>query len=74
MPGAPEERDPLSVYLVVARQLGEKDGGLGYEVTVDQGEDGKRGDDDGESLPVDEGSQQVDGDQTQTSESCLNLQ
>ena len=45
VPGALQEpavvqRAPLTVYLGVARQLGEKDGGLWYEVAVDQGEDG----------------------------------
>ena len=73
MPGAGPGVPP-PVYLGVASQLREEYRRLWDEVTVDQGEDGKRGDDDGESLPVDEGSKQVDGDQTQTSESCLNLQ
>ena len=79
MPGALEEaavveRGPLSVYLGVARQLGEKDGGLRYEVAVDQGEYGEGGDSDGQGLPVYEGPQQVDSYQAQTSEGGLYLE
>ena len=72
MPGV--ERPPLPVYLGVARQLGEKDRGLRDEVTVDEGEDGEGRHDDGQSLPVYEGTQQVDGDQTKTSEGRLYLE
>ena len=62
MPGALEEaavveRRPLTVYLGVASQLGEKDGRLRYEVTVDQGEYGEGRDDHGQRLPVYEGPQ-----------------
>ena len=62
MPGALQEpavvqRAPLTVYLGVARQLGEKDGGLWYEVAVDQGEDGEGGDDEGQRLPMYESAQ-----------------
>ena len=79
MPGALEEaavveRRPLSVYLGVARQLGEKDRGLRDEVAVDEGEDGEGGDDHGQRLPVYEGAQQVDSYQTQTSEGSLYLE
>ena len=79
MPGALQEaaiveRRPLSVYLGVARQLGEKDGGLRYEVAVDEGEDGKGDDDQCQRLPVDEGAQQIDSYQTKTSEGSLYLE
>ena len=78
MPGALQEpavvqRAPLTVYLGVARQLGEKDRGLRDEVAVDQGEEGEGRDDHGQCLPVYEGAQQVDRYQTQTPEGCLYL-
>ena len=79
VPGALEEarvveRGPLSVYLGVARQLGEEDGRLRDEVAVDEGEDGEGRHDNGQGLPVYEGTQQVDSDQTQTSEGRLYLE
>ena len=79
MPGALQEpavvqRAPLTVYLGVARQLGEKDRGLRDEVAVDEGEEGEGGDDHGQGLPVYEGAQQVDSYQTQTSEGSLYLE
>ena len=74
VPGAGVERASLSVNLSVARHLGQEYRGLGDEVAVQEGEDGEGRYDHGEALPVDEGAQQVDRDQTETSEGRLYLE
>ena len=57
MPGGAGQGASLSVNLTVSRQLGQKYRRLGDEVTVEESEDGEGGDDDGQALPVDEGTQ-----------------
>ena len=57
MPGGAAQPDSLPVQLGVARQLGQEDGGLGDEVSVEEGQDGEGGHDHGQRLPVDEGAQ-----------------
>ena len=79
MPGALQEpavvqRASLTVYLGVARQLGEKDRGLRDEVAVDEGEDGEGGDGHCQRLPVYEGPQQIYRNQAKTSEGSLYLE